>query len=51
LQDQQRFEQRQRILAARQRDRDAIAIANHAEAPDGVTHLAQEEFFEFQVLL
>ncbi len=46
LQQQQRFQHGQRILAAGQRHGHAIAVANHLESRDGLADLAQECFFE-----
>ena len=43
---QQRFQQRGRILAAGERHGHAVAVANHLEAVDGLAHLAQQCFFE-----
>ena len=44
LQQQQGFEQRERIFAARNANCDAIAIANHAEARDRLAHFAEYRF-------
>ena len=45
-QQQQRFQQRERILAARQRHGNAVAIANHFEPADRLADFAQKKLFE-----
>ena len=46
LQQQQSFEQRRGILAAGERHRHAIAIADHLKAMDSLADFAQKCFFE-----
>jgi len=46
FEQQQGFEKRHRVLATGQPDSQAVAIANHFEAIDGLTDLAQKCFFE-----
>ena len=51
LQQKQRFEHGDRIFSAGKGDGHAIAIADHLEARDGLAHLAQQSFFEFQITI
>ena len=50
-QHQKGFEQCQGILAAGQRDRDAIAVADHTESADRLANFAQENLFEVQNII
>ena len=49
-QQQQRFQQRYGVLAARERHGHPVAVANHLEAVDGLSHLAQQCLFQFHVV-
>jgi hypothetical protein len=46
LKQQERVEQREGILATGERHRDAVAVANHLEAADGLSDFAEEDLLE-----
>ena len=50
-QQQQRVQQRQRVLAARKRHRHAIAVANHLETADGLADFAQQDLLKVHASL
>src|SRR5581483_5000101 len=47
----QRLQQREGVLAAGERHRDAISVADHLEARNGLAYLAQQCFFEVQAFI
>src|SRR5438874_10127907 len=51
LQDEQNFEQRDRIFAARKAHSDTIALTNHVKALDRRTDFAENGFFDVHSLL
>src|SRR5580698_2419137 len=50
LQQEEDFQEGERILAAGKRHGNTVAIANHLKSRDGLAHFAQQYFFEVQDL-